>query len=278
MAEADDPVELEPTLEETVAWSMDAEPELLPLIPSLFADLEEFGCKASEVVPMLRETGLGPDARVLDLGCGKGAAALAIAAEFGCTVHGVDGMQAFVEHAERRAEALGLAEQSIFAQTDVRVAVAESRDYDLVCLLALGDVFGRADETVAALRTCVKPGGYILIDDAFLAAEAAAPDDLFQCFGHGATLELLGASGDEIVAEVAIDGPDAREEYDAMTAAIARRAAELAKQHPADADLLMGYVARQQREVEILSGPVVGALWLLRRSGGDRGDRGDRGD
>ena len=255
-----------PSFDELVAWSLDAEPALLPYLPRLFEDLEELGAYTDEVLQILGNAQLPSRARVLDLGCGKGAVAVALAQEIGCTVHGVDGLAAFVAHAEARADEFGVGEQCVFAEADVRDAVLYSRGYDLVCLLALGDVLGSAAETVATLRECVKPQGYILIDDAYLREGVPAPEDLIQCHGHAQTVAMLSSSGDELVAELVIDGPDSREKYEAMTDAIARRAEELVAENPADAELLRSYVERQKEEVEILSGPVVGALWLLRRS------------
>ena len=256
----------EPSLEELLAWSMDAEPELLPLLPGLFADLEDLGARAVDVVEVLRGVGLDEGARVLDLGCGKGAVAIALAREFGCMVHGVDGMPPFVRHAEERAAREGLVDRCLFVVEDVRATVRASRGYDAVCLLALGDLFGSAAETVAVLRECVRPGGLILIDDAYLADGAPPVEGLENCFDHAATVERLGAHGDELLAERVIDGPESREVYDAMTAAIVRRAEALASARPDAASLLRDYVERQTSEVDLLTGPVIGALWVLRRA------------
>ena len=41
--------------------------------------------------------------------------------------------------------------------------------------------------------------------------------------------------------------------------------ADSKSENPADAELLRAYVERQREEVETLTGPMVGALWLLRR-------------
>jgi SAM-dependent methyltransferase len=256
----------EPSLCELLAWSMDAEPALLPYLPRIFADMEELGARSEEVLQILRPVGLPAGARVLDLGCGKGAVSLALVAEFDCVLHAIDGMPEFIEHAERRAEAMGVGDQCVFAEGDVRDAAVQSRDYDLVCLLALGDILGTARETVATLRECVKPGGLILIDDAYLRDGEAPPEDVVNCFDHTTTLEGLGASGDQVLAELIVDGPDSEAHYRAMTANIAERVAALVAAHPEDAELLEGYVRRQQEEVEVLTGPLVGALWLIRRA------------
>lgn len=256
----------EPTFDELLAWSLDAEPALLPYLPALFADLEELGARAADVIEILTDAALPEAPRILDLGFGKGAVARALLEAMPeCTVHGIDGMEEFVTHAEQAAAAAGHGERSVFAVGDIRRAVQQSRDYDLVCFLALGDMLGTADEAVASLRECVRPGGYMLIDDAYLREGATVPEDVVGCYDHETTLALLTHLGDEVIAERIIDGPEARTEYESMTARIAARAESLAQAHPEDAALLRGYVARQEEEVEVLTGPLVGALWLLRR-------------
>lgn len=257
--------EREPTFDEMLAWSLDGEPELLPYFPALFQDLEELGVRVEDVLRVLAKTPISRDERVLDLGCGKGALAIALAEEFGCTVHGVDGIRAFVEHGERRAAGMGLSENCRFTRADVQEAVRQSRDYDLVCLNAFGGALGRLDEAVGALRECVVPGGLILVDDAYLQDGVELGDELAFCFDHGTTLELLTVHGDEVLEELVVDGPESVAHYQCVTSSIIARAEELALQHPESATQLREFATRQAAGVEILTGPVVGALWLLRR-------------
>ena len=256
----------DPELAELVASSMDAEAELLPVLPELFADLEDLGARADDVLAVLAHAKLPAHARGLDLGCGKGSAALAVAESFGVEMHGIDAVPAFVEHASTRARARGLSSRCSFASGDVRARVAEGGDYDLVMMLALGDVLGNTEQTVAALRRCVRPGGYILLDDAFLAEDADAEElELLDCLDHAATLAALGAHDDVLIHERVIDGPEDRAFYSAMTRSIAERCKRLAPLHPDLSNTINAFAQRQQQEVDLLSGPVVGAMWLLQR-------------
>ena len=153
----------------------------------------ELGAFADEVLWVLRSAVLNTSARVLDLGCGKGEAAVAVARSVGCTVLGVDAMSEFVASARDRALEDDVARHCIFVQDDLRRVVASASDYDLVCPLALRDILGTTMETVSVLRACVKVGGYILIDDAFLRDGASVPIELEGCAGHQETLEILCA-------------------------------------------------------------------------------------
>ncbi|WNG54045.1 methyltransferase domain-containing protein [Archangium gephyra] len=92
------------SLEEQVATALETTPELLPFMPELLADLDELGTEVRDIIELLRPLGLPAGARVLDLGCGKGTVALALARELGLRVLGMDGFVPFVEQARRRAE------------------------------------------------------------------------------------------------------------------------------------------------------------------------------
>lgn len=254
----------EPTLDELLADSMDAEPGLLRFLPELLQDVEDLGARASDVMAILDSAGVDAEARVLDLGCGKGAAALSIAERTGAHVLGVDGVTAFVEHAEAVAQRRGLSALCRFEVGDVRDAVTVARGYDLVMLLALGPLFGNAADTMGVLRECVAPGGYVLIDDAYLADGQAIPDDASDCFDHASTVSLLEAHGDRVVAERIIDTDEDIAWYRDVTDKIIRRADELSAKHPDEAPMLREFAERQRRETEHLCGPIVGALWLLK--------------
>ena len=60
-----------------------------------------------------------------------------------------------------------------------------------------------------------------------------------------------------------MDTDEDRAWYHEMTDKIIQRACDLSARHPDDAPLLMEFAERQRRETEDLSGPIVGALWLL---------------
>ena len=51
--------------------------------------------------------------------------------------------------------------------------LAQASEYDVVLLLSVGPVSGDHEQTVADLRTLVRAGGYIVIDDGFLAEGVA---------------------------------------------------------------------------------------------------------
>jgi cyclopropane fatty-acyl-phospholipid synthase-like methyltransferase len=251
-------------LDEQIAEALECEVALLRYMPALLEDLTTLGSDAELIVRLLRDAGVGPAGRILDLGCGKGAVAIEVARALGATVLGIDGLQPFVEQATTAARAAGVETRCGFRAGDVREAVGSERGYDAVLLLSVGRPFGTLADTVGAVRACARPGGLLVVDDAFL-VEAGAQSGAYEGYGdHGATIAELTAHGDTLVAEIVPSVEEEARELDEQLAAIRRRAQRLVQEHPDDAEAIRAFVERQEREIAALLGPVRGATWMLR--------------
>jgi hypothetical protein len=110
----------------------------------------------------------------------------------------------------------------------------------------------------------VKPGGLVLVDEAYLRDGAPTPDDAEDCFDRDTTVQRLEAHGDRLVVERVVDTPEAEAWCRSMTAEMVKRAHEVAREAPALASVVIEFAERQRSETERLEGPLVGALFLLR--------------
>ncbi len=254
-------------LNEQIARSLDAPPELLPFLPELLADIWALGASVKIIVDLLRPMGLDdPGRRVFDVGCGKGAVAVSLAKQIGCRVYGVDGFEPFIAEARTRAADAGVAELCTFECGDMREAVEHVRDYDAVIYAAHGPTLaGR--RCVEALRQCVRRGGYIVVDDGFLVEGVQSkPPGYEDCRPYDQTVAALCAHGDRVVREVTLSPEKWHADDDRITNLVRRRAEALAVRHPQAASLLDEYVQVQQRECETLKAIHVPATWLLQRT------------
>jgi hypothetical protein len=189
-------------LDESVAHAMETDVRLLPLLPALLTDLWELGPSAEQVAAVLESLGVQPDAAVLALACGKGAVAVALAEQLGVRVDGIDAFQPFLLAARVLAAARGVSPRCRFDQGDIRHLLGQEEQYDVALLLSVGPVLGDYEQTIAGLRRLVRAGGYMVIEDGFLADGAADQPWAEGYAGHAETGRQLTASRDVVIQEV----------------------------------------------------------------------------
>ena len=244
------------------------DPSILHLVPELLTDVWALGSDPERVIRQLQPAGLAPGARVLDLGCGKGAVSLAVAEAFAAKVDGTDAFAPFVADAVRRAEAVGLAGECCFWCEDLRTTAAVARGYDAVLYISVGNVFGGPQDTVAALRRTVRPGGLMVFDDGYLASGDRGI--AFPGYGHmlsrRRTINGLTTFGDRLVDERLIPPDELAAQNRVIMQVIEVRAAALATRFPQHAAALAAYVAKEKAECEVLDNRVQCATWIIERT------------
>ena len=254
-------------LEKQVATSLDATPEMLPFLAELLADCWELGSDTRTIIRMLSPLQLSRQARLLNLGCGKGALAITCAVELGCRVHGIDGFEPFITEAIDRASSAGVSQRCTFVCGDLRDTVRTARDYDVVVFSSVSPVIEERP-CVESLRSCVRPGGHILIDDGFLRDDAVDTPPEYEAYApYAETRARLTAAGDVIITEVLPPLEERSAVDDNITDMIRSRAAGIARRQPQATELLDAYVRNQELECERLRQFHVPATWLLRRVG-----------
>jgi len=253
-------------LDGSIAQAMEADVRLLPVLPELLADLWELGPSAEQVVSALDAVGVEPESTVLDLACGKGAVAVALAQRLGVRVEGIDALPPFLQAARSLAMERGVGDRCRFGQGDIRTLLGQERQYHVALLLSVGPVSGDYVQTVAGLRRLVRAGGYIVIEDGFLAAGVAHLPRAEGYAGHLETLRQLTACGDVVAREVVCSAEQTRSVNRRNTELIRQRASLVKANHPALGQLIDEYVTRQERETQILGTEVMCAIWVLRRT------------
>jgi 27-O-demethylrifamycin SV methyltransferase len=113
---------------------------------------------------------------VLDVGCGTGAPACAIAREHGVHVVGVTTSQVGVESATERARGLGLADQVRFAIADGMDNGFPDASFDRVWVLESSHLMPERDRLIDECARVLRPGGRIALCDIIRQREISIPE------------------------------------------------------------------------------------------------------
>ncbi|MCB9384031.1 MAG: class I SAM-dependent methyltransferase [Bryobacterales bacterium] len=141
--------------------------ESLEPLFQLFAALPRKGpgSEASTLRALRALPDLPPKPRILDVGCGAGAATLVLARETGGHVTAVDLHKPFLDELERRAEAEGLAGQVATKRQSMDALEDEPGCYDLIwsegAIYLIGFAHG-----LRLWRPLLRPGGYVCVTEA----------------------------------------------------------------------------------------------------------------
>ncbi|WP_180995232.1 class I SAM-dependent methyltransferase [Raoultibacter timonensis] len=246
--------------EQNLAASMTADTTvIIPYLAYLLQDFWELGSSPDDMVELLADhVPAGERQRALDLGCGKGAVAIALAKRLAMRVKGIDAIPEFIGQARSAAIREGVSDRCSFEIGDITVRVLSETGYDCTVYGAVGPVLGEPEAMLAALRKTLRSGGHLLLDDAYANdGDTAAPYPTLDAWNS-----LFENAGFEIVA--CRPSTDSATDYDKEMGWIAQRVDELSSMHPEQADLFAHYLKAQRGEYDELLNDIVGATWLLR--------------
>jgi 2-polyprenyl-3-methyl-5-hydroxy-6-metoxy-1,4-benzoquinol methylase len=126
-----------------------------------------------------------PPARVADIACGAGWAAIAIARAYPKVfVEGFDLDDASIELARRNAVRTGVSDRVTFAARDASSPAFEGR-YDLAIVVEAVHDLSRPVEVLAAIRRSLRPGGTTIVADEKTADTFQAPGDALERLFYG---------------------------------------------------------------------------------------------
>lgn len=257
-------------LSRSIADSIDAPVAALPWIPELLADLDALGSHPRTIARWLGAAGLGPSSRVLDLGCGKGAAAIQLATQTGCRVLGIDAFAPFIASATAAAADRRVAHLCHFHRGDARAVIpAHARPaprFDAALMIGLFDL----EEAASILRPFVRPGGVYLLDDCITISRGPIADDA--PLTRAEAQLLLQEHGDTIEREIVWTPSQIRRSQTRILEHLARRTRAIVRRDPRSNAPLADFLRRQRAAAADLLGPVRPAMWLVRkrRSGSGR--------
>jgi SAM-dependent methyltransferase len=237
--------------------------EIEAFIPVILGDLWELGSMPEYIVGLVRKH-IDPDAiqSIVDLGCGKGAVLIKLALEFRFDGLGIDIVPEFIASARQYAQEYGVADSVEFKVGDIRNAVAEIRDRDIVIYGYDSAVLGDEEETLLQLKNCLAEEGWIIFEVAY------TPDDQDRIDGISTESELnrrIDASGLKTIEKVVWDKNELKRVNDRNNKSIQAKIAELIEAHPGKAHHFQRYMDNQIKECAEIENDMVCSTWLLRK-------------
>ena len=252
---------------EKLARSLTAETtELIPYLPYLLQDFWALGSVPESIAELVEKYVCPSEStRILDLACGKGAVSINIAQRLQMKVKGIDITSAFIEFAANKAKELGVNELCEFVEADINEAVKTEAGYDCVIFVSAGNLLGDTAETLHRLKTTVKSGGYLLIEDAYLSDNSSSEDIKFhyEYLTKAQWITLFESAVLDLLETVYYNNPNLNEESE--MAAISARANELIEKYPEKKEMFEGYIRSQQNEYDDLDDSLTCAVWVLRK-------------
>ncbi len=245
----------------SVTASLGVPRRLAPFLPDLFRGFTSLGSRPQRLVTAFARAGIGPRSRVLDLACGKGALAVALAARTGCRVVGVDAYAPFLEQARTLSRRHATARRCAFIVGDVRSPpLAPDALFDGAIMVGLLGA-GRA---ASLLRRWTRPGGVYLLDDA-----VRAPGVRAAAFRAVPALEearrVIERRGDAVVREIALAQSFTPAHKRRTRRALVANARRVARAHPHMATLLEEFLDQQHAAEHALTRSLCPMAWVVRR-------------
>jgi ubiquinone/menaquinone biosynthesis C-methylase UbiE len=255
------------TLEESIAVAMDMQDTaIVPFLPYILQDFWDLGTPPEIVINLIQKhcnagaKNLSP-LQILDLGCGKGATSIKLAAALNCNCLGMDGIPEFIEMSKEKAREYGVEKLCRFEVGDIREKIKVLGKFDVIVLGAIGQVFGDYYATLTTLKKHLAPEGIIIINDAYIEDSST--------FQHPAILprRKLLAQTERAEMELIDDYTDVAsgEEYTEQFESIQNRCEELIAKYPTKSTLFENYIQIQADEYDMFENDIICSIMVLKK-------------
>ena len=252
------------TLEESIATAMDFgnNTAIVPFLPYIMQDFWDLGTPPEIVINLIQKHCWNYSTlRVLDLGCGKGATSIKVAAALKCNCLGIDGIPEFIETSKKKAQEYDVESLCRFEVGDIREKIKELDKFDVIVLGAIGQIFGDYYATLTTLSKHLSEDGIIIINDAYVEDSST--------YQHPAILPRRELLEQFKLAEMELfdeytDVAD-NEEYTGQFDNIQIRCKELMAKYPEKGFLFENYIQIQADEYYLMENEVICLIMVLKK-------------
>lgn len=249
------------TIEESIATAMDfnSDISIIPFLPYILQDFWEMGTPPEAITSFIKKHCKNYSSlQVLDLGCGKGAVSVKLAAELKCNCYGIDGIPEFIAVAKEKAQEYGVEKLCRFEVGDIREKIKRTGKFDALVLGAIGQVFGNYYETLTTLSKHLAPEGIIIINDAYI--EDTSTYNHSAALPRSEILKQIAQAGMELLDEDTDTPTESAIEFENLQ----RRCRELMEKYPEKKPLFESYIQAQSDEYNALENELIGTIFVIK--------------
>lgn len=166
----------------------------------IWGDGFNFPGGAEAALDLIKPFALSKEKTLLDVGCGLGGGARAVAKSIGAWVEGLEPSATLATAGMRASEAAGIAKKASVQHFDPQIGKLPSKRYDAVFVRQVLGLVTDKPRLIKGFANCVKPGGQIM----FVELALAKPDgdsELLQAWRsvedsapHPPTIELIAGA------------------------------------------------------------------------------------
>ncbi|MCL2313041.1 MAG: class I SAM-dependent methyltransferase [Firmicutes bacterium] len=252
------------TLEESIATAMDSQDvAIVPFLPYILQDFWEIGTPSDTVINLVQKHCKNHSTlNVLDLGCGKGAVSVKLAATLKCNCYGIDGIPEFIKTSKEKTREYGVDKLCRFEIGDIREKINTLDKFDVIILGAIGQVFGDYYATLITLSQHLTTEGIIIINDAYIEDSSTFQHlAILHCQELLRQIELAEMELiDEFTSEYSEFYDSAKEMENIII-----RCEELKIKYPEKYSLFENYIQKQIDEYGVLENDVIGSIMVCKR-------------
>ncbi|MCL2765263.1 MAG: class I SAM-dependent methyltransferase [Treponema sp.] len=254
------------SIEESIVSAMDmTDISLIKHLPYILQDFWEIGSSSEEIIKIIKKYKTDySNLNILDLGSGKGAVSIKIAAELKCVCFGIDAINDFVVFSNNKAKEYSVNNICTFETNDIRARIKTLEKYDIILSVAIGPVFGNYYKTLIELDTHLNNDGLIIIDDAF--NEDDCNNDFQNILRKKEIIQQINNAGMDLIEIITVNEIiGINEEYENQFQNIQKRCNELIEKYPENKKAFLRFIEEQKEEYEILSNEIIPAIFVIKK-------------
>ena len=253
------------SIEESIIVAMETDDTgIVKYLPYILQDFWEIGTSPELIIEIVKKHKHDySNLSVLDLGSGKGAVSIKLAAELKCKCHGIDAIEDFIVFSNNKSKEYSVSNICSFERNDIRTRIKTLGKYDIIILGAIGPILGDYYDTLSQLASHINNNGIIIINDAYV--EDGYNTDYPNIFQKSNLIKQIKKTGMEIIDSITDEKiPNQKDEHDKEFENLEKRCLELVEKYPKEKNIFLKFAETQKKLYEKLDNEITSVVFVVK--------------